>query len=140
MASQEKVKKYLAYWFQLGKRVMLNGGQEAILPSPVIQGNRYSQEFEACWQRIIESKSDSYLEGTIQTIQQLLSPSWDIVDCARCNMPVPAIEIGIQPVECPCYDLPNWPNNELPAPRSPVNSTNHLNSIKDRLNRARDLR
>lgn len=137
MASQENVKKYLAYWFQLGKKVVLGNGQEILLPKSIIEGDRYSKEFESCWQNILANQSTSYLKGTEQTIEQLLSPMWDIDPCARCGMPVPEIELGIQPNSCPCDDLPNWPNTELPSPRAPINSTARLNRIRERLDRAR---
>lgn len=139
MASEKKVKRYLAYWFQLGKKVLLGNGQEELLPQSVIEGDRYSREFEACWQRILSSNAgDCYLEGTEQSIQQLLTPAWDITDCVRCGMPVPTFEIGMPSPTCPCYDLPSWPNLELPLPRSPVNSSDHLNTIKDRLHKTRE--
>lgn len=133
MASEERVREYLAYWFQLGKKVLLQNG-EALLPQPAIEGNRYSQAFERCWQKILYSNpSQSYLEGTTQTIEQLLSPAWDITACARCGILVPTIVLGIQPPDCPCCDLDNWPNSDLPAPRLPVNSATYLSQIKERL-------
>lgn len=140
MASQEKVKQYLAYWFQLGKKVLLDNGQEAILPALIFEGDRYSREFESCWQRILASKAGScYLEGTEQSIHQLLSPAWDINPCARCGMPVPTIEFGIPSPICPCHDLPSWPNSDLPSPRSPVDSLAHLNKIRERLGRSSEI-
>ncbi|MGK7877694.1 MAG: hypothetical protein AB4426_31645 [Xenococcaceae cyanobacterium] len=134
MASEQQVKQYLAYWFQLGKKVILHNDQEALLPQRVIEGDRYSLEFERCWQRILRGDSgDCYLEGTEQTIQQLLTPSWDIEPCARCDMPVPMIDLGIQSPNCTCNDLPTWPNKELPAPRSPVDTQKRLSEIRERL-------
>ncbi|MBF2080417.1 MAG: hypothetical protein IGR76_18340 [Synechococcales cyanobacterium T60_A2020_003] len=136
MASPEHVRQYLAYWFQLGKRVLLKNGEESLLPEPVFQGNRYSDSFERCWNYILRSESgDCYLEGTRQTIAELLSPSWDVVSCARCDMPVPMIVLGnaADSVSCPCSDLPSWPDTELPAPRSAVDSTDKLDRIRRRL-------
>lgn len=134
MASPEKVKKYLAYWFQLGKRVIINNGKEVILPKTVLNGDRYSQEFEDCWQKVKNPESgDCYLENTPQTIQQLLSSKWEIESCSRCEMPVPMIEIGIQPNLCTCNDLDNWPNNELPPPREPIKSQQRLDQIRNSL-------
>jgi hypothetical protein len=134
MASQQDVRQYLAYWFQLGKQVLICNGQSACLPEPVIQGDRYSDEFEACWQRICRPESgDCYLEGTQQTVEQLLSSNWDIDPCARCGMPVPVIDLGMPPMICPCNDLPSWPNTDLPQPRSPVNSRDRLSQIHRRL-------
>jgi hypothetical protein len=135
MASEQQVKKYLAYWFQLGKKVLLNNGHKKVFPKTVIEGNSYSEEFERCWQQILKSGSDSYLEGTSQNIKQLLTENWEISPCARCDMPIPMIQLGIQSVDCPCSDLPNWPNQELPKPRSPVDSANHLIGLQERLSR-----
>ncbi|MEP0913604.1 hypothetical protein NDI45_22065 [Leptolyngbya sp. GB1-A1] len=139
MASLEQVKQYLAYWFQLGKPLIVNGktsdGRSKVLPQAVIQGDRYSPEFEACWQHITSGAwKSSYLEGTIQTIEELLSSQWDISSCARCAMPVPMLGLGVQTSgECPCSDLPDWPNTELPQPRDPINSRRQLTNIRDRL-------
>ncbi|HEY9659576.1 MAG TPA: hypothetical protein V6C65_14045, partial [Allocoleopsis sp.] len=85
MASSDQVRRYLAYWFQLGKPVVIKNGETQILPQPVIQGDRYSPEFEACWQRIAaQDGRNCYLEGTAQTIEELLTPMWEIDPCARC--------------------------------------------------------
>lgn len=139
MASEVQVKQYLAHWFQLGKKVLLRNGQEALLPSSIIEGDRYSREFERCWERICSSNlNNAYVEGTEQSLQQLLSPAWDIDPCARCGMPVPTINLGMSSPGCPCDDLPNWPNSELPQPRSPVNSSTHLSKIRERLARVRE--
>ncbi|MBE9178351.1 hypothetical protein IQ268_07085 [Oculatella sp. LEGE 06141] len=134
MASEAQVRQYLAYWFQLGKKVVIHDGRETLLPQPVIQGDRYSAEFESCWQRVTASNSGTcYLEGTNQTIDELLSSRWDVSSCARCAMPVPQLNLGTPSLECPCTDLPGWPDTELPQPRSPVDSTDRLNQIRDRL-------
>jgi hypothetical protein len=133
MASPDQVKQYLAYWFQLGKRLVLAHGQ-TVLPQPIIEGNRYSDEFEACWQQVMAVNGrNAYLEGTIQTVQELLSDSWDVMDCARCGMPVPMISFGVQTGPCPCFDLPNWPNQDLPQPRMPIDSRKQLDQIRQRL-------
>lgn len=135
MASQQQVKQYLAYWFQLGKKILPRNG-EALLPQPVIEGDRYSAQFERIWQLVLTPEHrDSYLEGTNQTIGQLLTSGWDISDCPRCSMPVPTIDLGIQSSLCPCNDLPSWPNNELPKPRDPVDSQGKLRSICQKLNK-----
>ncbi|WP_250125401.1 hypothetical protein [Chroococcidiopsis sp. CCMEE 29] len=134
MASEQEVRQYLAYWFQLGKKVLIRNGQESLLPQPVIQGDRYSQEFEDCWQQILAAESgDSYLEGTEETVTQLLTPGWNVSSCARCEMPVPIRNIGMPPLSCPCNDLSSWPNTEVPAPRSPVNTQAQLTDIRNRL-------
>jgi hypothetical protein len=134
MASQHQVRQYLAYWFQLGKPVICNGGKDTLLPRSVIQGDRYSPEFDTCWEKIQAiDAGDCYLEGTITTIAELLSPAWEITACCRCTMPVPMPNVGMPPPTCPCVDLPDWPNTEVPMPRSPVNSQILLQQIRDRL-------
>ncbi len=134
MASATQVKTYLAHWFQLGKKLIWLNGEAELLPQPVIRGERFSAQFEDCWQKVMSvDGKNCYLEGNSETIEDLLSPRWDINNCVRCNMPVPIIEIGTQSLDCVCSDLQNWPNTELPAPRSPVNNSVQLNSIRSRL-------
>ena len=137
MASESEVRKYIAYWFQLGKKVLIRNGSEALLPKSVIAGDRYSSEFEECWQKILSLKSgDCYLQGTNETIAQLLTPAWEISACARCAMPVVFHDSGMAPECCPCYDLPNWPDTGMPQPRSPVSNQLQLSGIRDRLKRS----
>lgn len=136
MAESATVKKYLAYWFQLGKKMILPNQGITLLPSKIYShhGGDYSQEFEDCWNLINQKENqDCYLEGTSQTIQQLLSSKWEITDCARCSMPVPMIDIGFQASGCMCGDMDNWPNNELPTPRNPVNNQSKLKKISESL-------
>ncbi|NJR51256.1 MAG: hypothetical protein HC780_18460 [Leptolyngbyaceae cyanobacterium CSU_1_3] len=134
MASETQVRHYLAYWFQLGKRVFIHNGKEALQPRPIISADRYSDEFESCWQRIQSADAgDCYLEGTNETIAQLLSPAWEMSSCARCAMPVPLPGAGMPAESCPCFDLSNWPDSETPSPRSPVSSQTLLSQIRDRL-------
>ena len=141
MALEQQVKRYLAYWFQLGKKVFLGNGQEELLPEPVFDGDRYSPAFESCWNRILAPESgDCYLEATEQTIKELLSPGWQIASCARCNMPVPRRELGQQSLLCPCHDLPSWPNTELPTPRLSANSAAYLRQIQERLQQKHDYK
>ncbi len=136
MASEQQVKDYLAYWFLLGKKVVLPRQQDAVCPRVVFEGGNYSTEFEQCWQKISSPPNrDSYLDGTEQTIAELLSSKWDIVECAKCQMPIPIVSLGMPCSGCPCNDLELWPNNELPKPRSPINSQKQLNQILGRLNR-----
>ncbi|BAQ63981.1 hypothetical protein [Geminocystis sp. NIES-3709] len=134
MASETEVKKYLAYWFQLGKKIIIPSRNISLLPSKIISGDRYSVEFEECWALIAEKKTgDCYLEGTVQSIQELLSPKWDITNCYRCDMPIPMIEIGVQDSNCVCSDVEGWPNNELPKPRNPIDNQKKLEDIKKSL-------
>ena len=134
MASQTQVKKYLAYWFQLGKQVVTAKNSAVCKPQTVIEGDHFSPEFEACWHSILTSlDKEHYLEGTDQTIQELLSPNWEIESCARCDMPVPTPETTFNTVICPCNDLPNWPNTDLPQPRLPINSQSRLTQMSQRM-------
>ncbi|HEY9611064.1 hypothetical protein [Allocoleopsis sp.] len=138
MASEQQVKRYLAYWFQLGKKVLIHNGDSAVLPQSVIAGDRYSEEFEKIWQLILSPESgDCYLEATNERIAELLTPKWLIEPCVRCDMPVPMINIGLPPELCPCNDLPTWPNTEIPAPREPISNQTQLREIRDRLNQAK---
>ncbi|MBW4579208.1 MAG: hypothetical protein KME42_06510 [Tildeniella nuda ZEHNDER 1965/U140] len=137
MASEQHVREYLAYWFQLGKRLAVRGGEAFLQPRPVIQGDRYSQEFEDCWQQVRSAAAgDCYLEGTNQTIAELLSPAWEVDPCSRCAMPVPVKIQGVADLECPCIDLPGWPNTELPQPRSPISSQAVMEKVRDRLRKS----
>lgn len=140
MASVSQVRAYLAYWFQLGKPIIFHKSQTQCLPTPIFQGNRFSPAFEQCWQRVTADASDSHLLGTDQTIAQLLETDWEIADCARCSMPVPLPVNGIAISNCPCADLPLWPNNEIPQPRLPVESNDRLGTIRDRLSASEILR
>ena len=133
MASTTEVKTYLAHWFQLGKKLVLQD-REILQPQPIITGDRFSPQFEECWQKIAQVEGKNcYLEGSNETIEDLLSPGWNINSCARCDMPVAIVETGIQSLDCLCSDLDNWPNNELPKPRSPINNRAGLDKIRGRL-------
>ncbi|MBK1990271.1 hypothetical protein A0J48_022550 [Sphaerospermopsis aphanizomenoides BCCUSP55] len=133
MANKQEVKKYLAHWFQLGKKVIVGNGEEILLPTSVVNGDRYSQEFEDCWQKMLSliGIRECYLEGTHETIDQLLTPVWEILPCGRCAMPVPIKTMGMPSLLCPCFYLSTWPNNELPSPRCPVNNLEQLTEIRD---------
>ncbi|MEB3292577.1 MAG: hypothetical protein VKJ24_05420 [Synechococcales bacterium] len=135
MASPTQVRQFLAYWFQLGKQLIIGNGQHTIHPRSVIAGDRYSAEFESCWEQALCYASTSYLEGTHFTLSELLSPSWDIVVCARCPMPVPMKVAGLPSGNCPCHDLPTWPNLETIVPHAPLNTRERLMDICNRLNR-----
>ncbi|NJM65800.1 MAG: hypothetical protein HC851_09140 [Acaryochloris sp. RU_4_1] len=134
MASPQQVKEYLACWLQLGKPIRVGLQQEPRQVERVIQGDQYSPEFEALWRYIRSPESgDCYLEGMDPTIAELLSDRWEILECARCQMPTYLPSAGIASPLCPCHDLGNWPNNELPQPRAPVDSAGRLWSIHERL-------
>ncbi|BAY30171.1 hypothetical protein NIES2107_20150 [Nostoc carneum NIES-2107] len=133
MANEQDVKRYLAYWFQLGRKVMVGNGKAELLPQQVLQGDRYSDEFENIWQQICHQATESYLEGTEETIAELLTPAWEMLPCSRCEMPVPMRNLGMPALYCPCSTLPNWPNSELPPPRHPISNQEQLKIIRDRL-------
>jgi len=134
MASELQVKKYLAYWFQLGRKVLIRNGDRAIRPETVLNGHLYSQEFEDCFRLILSPESgECFLEGTHETIAQLLTPQWEVAGCSRCSMPIPQRQSGMPSINCPCFELPNWPSTEIPTPRSPVDTQSRLTDIRDRL-------
>ncbi|MGD1858215.1 MAG: hypothetical protein ACFB2W_28595 [Leptolyngbyaceae cyanobacterium] len=135
MASPQDVRHYLAYWFQLGKSIHIGNGRITQRPVPVLEGHRFSRAFDDCWQSIMTvSGRDCYLDGTQETIEELLSPNWEITDCARCSIPV-AIHTTMPVAElCACGDIDTWPNDELPAPHMPINNNTHFNRLKTRLN------
>lgn len=135
MASEEQVKQYLAHWFQVGKKVLLHNGDETFDLAVIIKGEGYSPEFEAFWEKVRASTKDYYLEGTTQTIRELLSDHWEVLACARCQMPVPLMVAGYQAVLCPCQDLGLWPNDTVPPPHCPVQTYAHLRRIQSRLGR-----
>lgn len=138
MAQTAEVKQYIAYWFQLGKTIIISSLNKSVIPKKIFNGHGYSGEFEDLWTLVSSDPyaGDAYLEGTNQTISELLSSQWEIMDCARCNMPVPILQSGVQKnYSCVCSDLEGWPNSELPNPRSPVNNQQRLTRIQSSLNR-----
>jgi hypothetical protein len=140
MASQEQVKQYLAYWFLVGKKVYVNNGQDVRKPASVLQRDQFSSEFERCWQEILSPHSGNcYLQGTDQTVEELLTSEWDVEPCARCQMPIPLKNSGVKTGACPCIDLDNWPDDELPFPHLPVNSQERLSAISNRLQKDNTL-
>ncbi|AFY38556.1 hypothetical protein Lepto7376_2266 [[Leptolyngbya] sp. PCC 7376] len=133
MASTDQVKKYLAYWFQVGKPLISPHNDQRILPHTIVVGDRYSSEFESCFQEILSPRyRDSYLEGTEQTLGELLTSRWELLSCSRCSMPIPTDELGLK-MGCPCADLNAWPNVELPLPHCPSNVRSQLTLIHQRL-------
>lgn len=135
MAPTKEVKRYLACWLQLGKKLVIDNGQEIICPRTVLMYHHYSAEFEDCWQKLLaRSGKNCYLEEVEPTFDILLSATWDISSCANCQMPIPKIARGLKfSPACPCIDLPFWPNTDLPLPRAPIDSKSRLNRIKARL-------
>jgi hypothetical protein len=134
MATQEQVKEYLACWFQLGKGIEVAKENRVVCFKSILHGDRYSREFEDCWENILRSQGKGFaLEGTDQSIDELFSSGWEIRSCSRCQLPVPMRELGNQCLLCPCSDLPGWPNLDLPTPRSPIDSRSHLGKICDRV-------
>jgi hypothetical protein len=57
MASEQQIKRYLAYWLQLGKKVVIRNGDLTLQPQSVIAGDRYSDEFESIWQQILSPET-----------------------------------------------------------------------------------
>jgi hypothetical protein len=141
MATSNQVKDYLAYWFQLGKAVVLDvpSGRQQIQPRSVLSPSSYSLEFEACWQHILACADYAYLAGTDHTITQLLSNHYEMTACSRCKALVPIMTSRGSWSEgpCPCADLSTWPNPETIPPRSPqaqFTGQIGLDHIQQRLN------
>ncbi len=136
MASLQKVQTYLAYWFQLGKPIILQHRNTRCLPMPLFQGTKFSTAFNSCWQQIMECPEQSFLRGTDESIADLLSDEWEIEGCARCTMPLPMPVRIIKASPCPCADLPSWPNETVPTPRPAVCSHTHLDNLRGRLDQS----
>jgi hypothetical protein len=133
MALPTEIKTYLAYWFQLGRSVCLRDGRQ-LRPATILGDGQYSSEFEALWQQLMppEIAATSYLEGTEQTIAQLLVGNWTIAECARCGLPIPMKVYGLPAESCPCGDLQNLPDLTL-RPREPIDTRSRLNQLVQRL-------
>lgn len=130
MATHTETKEYLAKWLQMGKTVSINDTEIGL--QQVIKGGNYSSEFEQLW--LQTQQAIAFLEGTNQTIQDLLKPEWEITSCAVCELPVPILSSGYRESNsCPCSDLNLHPNLETIAPRSPIKTSNYLQNISDRL-------
>jgi len=134
MASQFQVKAYLAQWFQLGKKVVATDRGDAYLPHRIFYGEGYSPEFEASWRQILAEANGIHLEGTDQTIADLLGGEWEIQSCARCQMPIPTSKYCWSSMTCPCSDMTTWPNETLPKPRAmPARNQMRLRALRMRL-------
>ena len=135
MASRTLVKNYLAQWMQMGKSITLSNHGEKVSIHKILQGEKYSDQFNQLWDQISTTKAEeAHLSGTDQSISDLLSNNWEIIGCARCNLLVPSLDLGARvPVCCPCDDLPNHPNLDLVAPHHPTTLVNHLDQLCDRL-------
>ena len=138
MATTTEVKDYIAQWMQLGKKIILN--DRPIGTTEVLHHDHYSAEFEQMWAQAAAAPSKAYLDGTDQSIANLLDPKWDMSNCVRCGMLAPCIEVGPRETAvCPCADLELWPDLETVTPRSPVSSDVRLHQIHDRILRATAL-
>ncbi|MCM1983517.1 hypothetical protein [Lyngbya confervoides] len=129
MASTTQVKRFVAIWLQLGKRLVHSSGDVQEKPDRVVQGDRYSPEFDSCWATLLDQASNWHLSGTAYTLAMLLTQDWEIVSCARCDLPIPLQIAGINDPSCPCGDIEGWPNLDLPLPHTPIDSRHRLASI-----------
>ena len=136
MALTNQIRTYLACWFQLNQGVILSNG-DRLCPGSVLSHAGYSPEFEACWKIVMQNEGrDCYLEGTLQSIAELMTEEWDVLPCPRCTMPVPMPNRPVQQFECPCIDLRSWPNTTLPLPRKAIDSGRFLGHICDRVHQS----
>ncbi len=130
MATNLEVKEYLAKWLQMGKKISMHRAEISLIK--VISGADYTSEFEQLWHQA--QRENAVLDGTNETIQDLLKPEWEILDCAVCEMPVPSLGSGFREIKsCPCSDLDLHPNLETIAPRTPVVTSDYLQNISDHL-------
>ncbi len=137
MASAAELKHYLACWFQLGKAVICTHPELVIRPRTVMLNGRYSLEFQSCWRHLqLLQFRDCYLEGATVSLASLLENRWDLVSCARCQMPVMQALGATACPGCPCADLESWPCLDLPAPHSPLDTEDKLSEICARVSSA----
>ena len=134
MATSQDIKSFIAQWLQLGKSVEQLDGSFCFKPEKIHGYQGYSQEFEDWWQEFERQAHKWALSGTKEPLDALYGDNWEITDCARCDMPIPILVAGLNDVDCPCSDLPHWPNLELPHPHTPDESKSRLGMIRDRLN------
>jgi hypothetical protein len=134
MASSKEVKDYIAQWLQLGKHLEI--GDQTITLTTVRQSHAYSPDYEILWQKIScpATAKQIYLSGCDQSIEDLLSPRWQIVNCYRCHglIPTPLFQQGMC-LGCPCADLPALPDVNLVMPHPPIDSQQRLQQVADRV-------
>ncbi len=137
MATPLQVKEYLACWLQLGRSVIIErtSGSTTLQPNTILGPRQFSPEFEAWWQTIQAQADQCHLEGTNETIAELLSDQWEVTACSRCQIPVTIPTRGMVTHSCPCSDLESWPNDETLPPRQSDSFTqrSRLEHIHDRL-------
>lgn len=133
MAAASEVKQYLALWFQLGKGAVDHRSGEVFRVGQILRGDRYSSEFERCWQHIADEPAQFSLEGSRRSIAELLSNVWELKTCPRCVLPIPMSVYGSEAGPCECAEVSQWPNSELPPPHLPVSDRVQLYSLCSRL-------
>ncbi|MCA1904320.1 MAG: hypothetical protein CV045_00895 [Cyanobacteria bacterium M5B4] len=132
MANKNEVKQYLAYWMQLGRKLILS--DRVVSLDQVIAGDHYTTRFEEIWQEGEARPEAASLEGANISLEQLFSANYELLSCPRCDLPLPSLTLGPRSAQpCPCDDLNLWPNFDTVPPRQPVNTTDQLRSIYQRL-------
>ncbi|NJK35190.1 MAG: hypothetical protein HC919_09650 [Oscillatoriales cyanobacterium SM2_2_1] len=138
MASATQVKEYLCQWLQLGHHLCFDATNSADLQClscrHVVHGERYSQEFESLWQRILAAPQRAHLQGGAETFADLLRPEVELSLCPRCDLLTPCQSLGVRhATACPCeeHHLPFDPNGVMP--RSPIQTRTYLSRICDQL-------
>ncbi|GAB4210963.1 MAG: hypothetical protein OHK0012_02530 [Synechococcales cyanobacterium] len=119
MASPAAVRQYLSCWWQLGKSVIDHSPQGTfpLVPALLLTPEGMSVHFESLCDQILEEPERYHLSGTDETIADLLSERWELLPCARCQLPIPIKCIGPQQSPCPCSDSAIWPNPATLPPR-----------------------
>lgn len=131
MATLSEVKHYVAMWFMAGKRLYDPDKSELLYTNRVYSWNKsYSKEFETIWENL---HPDARLTGSFITISDLLSEDWEIISCARCEIPTPVAVKYINDSVCSCDDLALPPDPFLPKPKPPENERNWLGKLIDKI-------
>lgn len=132
MASKTEVKEYLAYWMQLGRKLVV--ADRLVSLDQVVAGDHYTTRFEEIWQESQAQAEFTSLEGSEVSLKQLFAPTYELLDCPRCHLPLPSPDLGPRPAQsCPCDHLKLLPNLDTVPPRLPIDTGAKLRSIYQRL-------
>lgn len=92
MANKNEVKQYLAYWMQLGRKLILS--DRVVSLDQVIAGDHYTTRFEEIWQEGEARPEAASLEGANISLEQLFSANYELLSCPRCDLPLPSLTLG----------------------------------------------
>jgi diguanylate cyclase (GGDEF)-like protein/PAS domain S-box-containing protein len=100
---------YVAYYVSRGKSVIspLNG--PLYFQGLVYEYGGYHKDFQEFWKELQQRRdfSELYLEGDIDYFGKFLHGKCTVVQCARCNLPIPVAEGSVYaPPNCTFCDTP----------------------------------